>query len=86
MENLSQKKETYSNEVADSLKSLSKYFIIAAVVTIIIVGIIAIIIKSIELMIIGAVVCTIMWIFSTLIEGKAEIVQKLHNIEELLKK
>lgn len=78
--------EQYSNKVAEKVDELCKIVKISAIIILVITSIVAIVFKTLTLFIIGLVGITflIMWSYSLM--AKAEIIQKLHNIENNTKK
>ncbi len=73
--------EQYSNKVAEKIDELCKIIKISAFMILVIISIVAIVFKTLTLFVIGLVLLTflIMWSYSLM--AKAEIIQKLHNIQ-----
>lgn len=78
--------EKYTNKVAEKVNELCEIMKISAFIILVIVSIVAIAFKALTLFIISLVGLTflIMWSYSLM--AKAEIIQKLHNIEKNTKK
>lgn len=76
----------YTNKVAEKVDELCKIVKISALIILVIVSIVTIIFKTFTLFVIGLVGITflIMWSYSLM--AKAEMIQKLHNIENNTKK
>lgn len=76
----------YSNKVAEKVDELCKIVKISAVAILVLISIVTIVFKEPTLFIIGLVGITflIMWSYSLM--AKAEIIQKLHNIENNTRK
>lgn len=74
--------EKYTNKVAEKVNELCGIVKTSAIIILVMVSIVAIVFKSLTLFVIGLVGLTflIMWSYSLM--AKAEIIQKLHNIEK----
>lgn len=78
--------EKYTNKVAEKVDELCQIVKISAYIILVIICIVAVVFKALTLFVIGLVGLTflIMWSYSLM--AKAEIIQKLHNIEKNTKK
>ena len=78
--------EKYTNKVAEKVNELCEIMKISAIIILLIISVVAIVFKALTLFVIGLVGLTflIMWSYSLM--AKAEIIQKLHNIEKNTKK
>ena len=79
-------KSNYSNDVADELHDMYKYLLIGGGIAFLIIIIVSIIIKSLTLFVIGVVISTFIVIGAISMLGKAEMIEKLQNIEDKLTK
>ena len=78
--------EYYSNKVAASFKDWNRNVYVAGIITIIIIAIASILIKSLTLFVIGLVLFTFIILGALILLAIAEIIQKLQNIEDNTRK
>lgn len=78
--------DKYSNKIAEKVDELCKIVKISAIIILVLISIVTIVFKELTLFVIGLVGLTflIMWSYSLM--AKAEIIQKLHNIENNTRK
>lgn len=73
--------EQYTNNVAKKVSELCKNVKIATIIAFLVISIVSLVFKTLTFFIIGLIGITFAIMWSYLLMAKAEIIQKLHNIE-----